>query len=41
MAVESVVITDEFIDMYDVIDSDSGRFMADGVVVHNSKSFCL
>lgn len=39
--VKEVIITDEFIDMYDVINSDSGRFMCEGFVVHNSAADLL
>ncbi|MGA7731090.1 MAG: DNA polymerase, partial [Chloroflexia bacterium] len=33
--VKSVEFTDEQIDMYDVVNSETGRFMANGLVVHN------
>ncbi len=35
MLVESVEITDQWVDMYDVVNSDTGRFMANGMIVHN------
>jgi DNA polymerase-1 len=35
MLVESIEVTDEYVDMYDVVNSDTGRFMANGMVVHN------
>lgn len=38
IAVKSVEITNEWIDMYDVVDSDTEQFMVDGVVTHNSGS---
>lgn len=36
IAVESVEITDEYIDMYDVCNTDNGYYVADGVVTHNT-----
>lgn len=33
--VQSVEVTNEWVDMYDVVNSDTGRFMANGIVVHN------
>ncbi len=33
--VKSVEITDEWVDMYDVVNSQTERFMANGLVVHN------
>ena len=36
VSVKSVTMTDEYIHMYDVVDSDTERFMVDGVVTHNS-----
>ena len=39
--VKNVVVTDEFIDMYDVVNSESGRFIANGLVVHNSACGCV
>jgi DNA-directed DNA polymerase len=36
--VESVEITDEEIDMYDVCNTDRGYFVADGVITHNSSA---
>lgn len=35
MLVESIEITDEYVDMYDVVNSETSRFMANGMVVHN------
>ena len=34
--IESVEITDEYIDMYDVCNTDNGFYMADGVITHNT-----
>lgn len=34
--VESVEITDEYIDMYDVCNTDCGYYVADGIVTHNT-----
>jgi len=34
--VKAVELTDTFIDMYDVCDTQNGYFIADGLVVHNS-----
>ena len=34
--IKTITITDEVVPMYDVINSDSGRFCANGLVVHNS-----
>jgi DNA polymerase-1 len=39
--IKSVEITDEWVDMYDVVNSESGRFMANGLVVHNSSADIL
>ena len=36
IAVESVEFTDEYIDMYDVCNTDNGYYVADGVVTHNT-----
>ncbi len=33
--VKSVEVTDEWIDMYDVVNSETSKFMANGMVVHN------
>jgi DNA polymerase I-like protein with 3'-5' exonuclease and polymerase domains/intein/homing endonuclease len=38
MLVESIEFTDEWVDMYDVVNSESGRFMANGMIVHNSNA---
>lgn len=34
--VKSVDITDEYIDMYDVCNTDNGYYVADGVITHNT-----
>ena len=34
--VDSVEITDEYIDMYDVCNTDYGYFVADGIITHNT-----
>lgn len=36
LVVDHVDITDEYIDMYDVCNTDGGYFVADGVVTHNT-----
>jgi DNA polymerase-1 len=36
--VASVEVTDEWVEMYDVINSETGRFAANGIVVHNSSA---
>ena len=36
LAVKSVEITDEWIDMYDVCNTDCGYYVADGIVTHNT-----
>lgn len=36
IVVESVEITDEYIDMYDVCNTDCGYYVADGIVTHNT-----
>lgn len=36
LMVESVEITDEFVDMYDVCNTDGGYYVADGLVTHNT-----
>lgn len=36
LIVESVEITDEYIDMYDVCNTDDGYYVADGLIVHNT-----
>ncbi|HKQ53695.1 MAG TPA: DNA polymerase, partial [Pyrinomonadaceae bacterium] len=38
MRVKSVLSTDEWVEMYDVVDSASGRFVANGMVTHNSSA---
>jgi hypothetical protein len=39
--IKSVEVTDEWVDMYDVINSETGQFMANGLVVHNSSADIL
>ncbi|MCA1631576.1 MAG: Hint domain-containing protein [Acidobacteria bacterium] len=39
--IKSVEFTDEWIDMYDVVDSETGRFMANGLITHNSSADIL
>jgi hypothetical protein len=36
LVVEAVEITNEYIDMYDVCNTDRGYYVADGIVTHNS-----
>ena len=36
LVVDSVEITDEFIDMYDVCNTERGYYVADGVITHNT-----
>lgn len=36
LSVESVEITDEYIDMYDVCNTDDGYYVADGIITHNT-----
>lgn len=36
LLVESVEITEEFIDMYDVCNTDDGYYVADGMITHNT-----
>lgn len=36
LKVESVEITDEYIDMYDVCNTDGGYYVADGIITHNT-----
>jgi hypothetical protein len=36
--VESLEITDDFVEMYDVVNSETGQFMANGMIVHNSNA---
>lgn len=36
LMVESVEITDELIDMYDVCNTDGGYYVADGIITHNT-----
>ncbi|MDQ3252369.1 MAG: DNA polymerase, partial [Acidobacteriota bacterium] len=39
--IKSVEVTDEWVDMYDVVDSSTERFMANGLVTHNSSADIL
>ena len=39
--IKSVEITDQWVDMYDVVDSETGQFMANGLIVHNSSADIL
>ena len=39
--IKSVEVTDEWIDMYDVVDSETSKFMANGLVTHNSSADIL
>ena len=36
LVVESVEITDEYIDMYDVCNTEGGYYVADGIITHNT-----
>ena len=36
--VESVEVTDKWVEMYDIVNSETGRFSANGIVVHNSSA---
>ena len=36
LLIKSIEITDDFIDMYDVCNTNNGYFIADGIVTHNS-----
>lgn len=36
LVVESVEITDEYIDMYDVCNTERGYYVADGIITHNT-----
>jgi intein/homing endonuclease len=36
--VKSVEETDEWVEMYDVVNSETGRFAANGIIVHNSSA---
>ena len=36
LMVESVEITDEYVDMYDVCNTDGGYYVADGIITHNT-----
>ncbi len=39
--IKSVAITDEQVEMYDVVNSETGQFMANGLIVHNSSADIL
>jgi DNA polymerase I-like protein with 3'-5' exonuclease and polymerase domains len=39
--IKSVEVTDEWVEMYDVVDSETERFMANGLVTHNSSADIL
>jgi DNA polymerase I len=39
--VKLVEVTEEWVDMYDVVNSETGRFMANGLIVHNSSADIL
>ena len=34
--IRDIEITDEYVDMWDIVDSESHKFVVDGVVSHNS-----
>lgn len=34
--IESIEVTDEYVDMYDIVDSESHQFVVNGVISHNS-----
>lgn len=36
--IQSIEFTDEYVEMYDVVNSDSGQFMVNGVITHNSNA---
>ncbi|MGB3634080.1 MAG: bifunctional 3'-5' exonuclease/DNA polymerase [Rubrobacteraceae bacterium] len=36
--IEFIEVSDEWIEMYDVVNSETGRFAANGIVVHNSSA---
>jgi hypothetical protein len=36
--VQKVEVTDTWVEMYDVVNSETGRFMANGLIVHNSNA---
>jgi hypothetical protein len=36
--VRQVEVTDQWVEMYDVVNSETGRFMANGLIVHNSNA---
>lgn len=38
LVVKNVEITDEYIDMYDVMDTERGYFMTEGIITHNSSA---
>ncbi|HVE58810.1 MAG TPA: DNA polymerase [Pyrinomonadaceae bacterium] len=39
--IKSVEFTDEYVDMYDVVNSETERFMANGLITHNSSADIL
>ncbi|MCA1818182.1 MAG: hypothetical protein LC746_17705, partial [Acidobacteria bacterium] len=41
LRIKSVEFTDEWVEMYDVVDSETERFMANGLVTHNSSADIL
>lgn len=38
VSVRSVEVTDQWVEMYDVVDSESHKFMANGLITHNSSA---
>ncbi|MGF1471307.1 MAG: bifunctional 3'-5' exonuclease/DNA polymerase [Rubrobacteraceae bacterium] len=36
--IERVQVTDKWVEMYDIVNSETGRFAANGIVVHNSSA---
>lgn len=40
VSVASVEITDEYIDMYDICNTERGYYVADGVITHNTAADC-
>jgi DNA polymerase-1 len=36
--VESIEVTNQWVEMYDIVNSETGRFAANGIVVHNSSA---
>ena len=33
--IKNIILTDEYIDMYDIVNSDSHKFVANGIITHN------